>query len=109
MKRAELERMTVDELWSLHVEVSKVLQQKIRQEKLGLDDRLRQLVSASRLYPLVSPKYQNPDQPSQTWTGRGKQPRWLVAQLKLGKRIDDFKVQPRIESRDAARSPQSGN
>jgi DNA-binding protein H-NS len=38
------------------------------------------------------PKYRNPDQPSETWAGRGKQPRWLVAQLRSGKRIDDFKI-----------------
>jgi len=27
-----------------------------------------------------------------TWTGRGSQPRWLVAALKDGKRIEDFVV-----------------
>jgi H-NS histone family len=27
----------------------------------------------------VFPKYRNPDQPAETWTGRGKQPRWPTA------------------------------
>lgn len=27
----------------------------------------------------VAPKYRNPNDPSQTWTGRGKQPLWLAA------------------------------
>ena len=45
-----------------------------------------------RPYPAVVPKYRNPERPSETWAGRGKQPRWLAAQLKSGKRIDDFRI-----------------
>jgi DNA-binding protein H-NS len=30
----------------------------------------------------VAPKYRNPDDPSQTWTGRGKRPLWFAAALK---------------------------
>lgn len=30
----------------------------------------------------VAPKYRNPEDPSQTWTGRGKRPLWFVAALK---------------------------
>ena len=63
--------------------------------KLQLEERLKQLegpVSERRPYPPVSPKYRNPDQPSETWAGRGKQPRWLVAQLDLGRRIEDFSI-----------------
>ncbi|MCA1458826.1 H-NS histone family protein [Bradyrhizobium sp. BRP22] len=97
--------MTVDELWTLHVEVSQLLQQKIQQEKLRMDERLRQLASAGRSYPPA--RYWNPDQPSATWTGRGKQPRWLVAQLKLGKRIDDFRVQPQSKGRVSDHPAQS--
>ena len=96
MKRAELDRMSTDDLWSLHVEVSQLLQQRIQQEKQRLEERLKRLqtpVSGRRPYPPVSPKYRNPDQPSETWAGRGKQPRWLVAQLKSGRRIEDFSIQ----------------
>ena len=96
MKRTELERLNTDDLWSLHVEISQVLQQRIQQEKLRLEERLKLLqtpvVSGRRPYPPVSPKYHNPDQPSETWAGRGKRPRWLVKQLKSGKRIDDFRI-----------------
>jgi DNA-binding protein H-NS len=45
-----------------------------------------------RPYPPVVPKYRNPERPSETWAGRGKKPRWLAAQLKSGKRIDDFRI-----------------
>ena len=30
----------------------------------------------------VAPKYQNPEDPAQTWTGRGRQPGWFAAALK---------------------------
>ena len=94
-KRIELDAMSVEDLWSLHVDLSQMLQQRIQAEKLRLEERLKQLeapVSGRRPYPLVPPKYRNPDQPSETWAGRGKQPRWLVAQLRSGKRIDDFRI-----------------
>lgn len=48
--------------------------------------------SIRRPYPVVMPKYRNPERPSETWAGRGKTPRWLTAQLKSGRRIDDFRI-----------------
>ena len=110
MKQTELDRMNTDDLWSLHVEVSQLLQQRIQQEKLRLEERLKLLrtpVSEPRPYPPVPPKYRNPDQPSETWAGRGKQPRWLVAQLRSGKRIEDFSIRVRkkrqISNADSSR------
>ena len=32
------------------------------------------------------------DEAGNTWTGRGNRPRWLVAALSSGKKIDDFAV-----------------
>ena len=98
MKRTELDGLSTDDLWSLHIEVSQLLQQRIQQEKLQLEERLKRLqapVSGRRPYPPVLPQYSNPDQPSETWAGRGKRPRWLVAQLKSGRRIEDFRIQVR--------------
>src|SRR5215467_13451785 len=40
----------------------------------------------------VAAKYANPDDPSQTWSGRGRKPRWLAARLKAGDRIDKFLI-----------------
>ena len=110
MKRVELDGMSADDLWSLHVELSQLLEQRIKQEKVQLDERLKRLqtpVSERRPYPPVSPKYRNPDQPSETWSGRGKQPRWLVAQLRLGKRIEDFSIRVRNKSHVSSRRAES--
>jgi DNA-binding protein H-NS len=40
----------------------------------------------------VAAKYVNPDDPSQTWTGRGRKPRWLAAKLKEGERMEKFLI-----------------
>jgi DNA-binding protein H-NS len=95
MKQVNLERLSTDDLWTLHAKVSEVLGQRIQREKLLLEERLRRLrvpESGRRPYPFVLPKYCNPDRPSETWAGRGKQPRWVVAQLKAGRRLDDFRI-----------------
>jgi DNA-binding protein H-NS len=102
MERADLGKMSIDDLWSLHVEVARLLQERIKSEKLALEERLRILkapIVARRPYPPVSPKFRNPDKPSETWSGRGKRPRWLVAQLKSGKRIDDFRIRKLTKKR----------
>ena len=40
----------------------------------------------------VPPKYRNPSNPAETWTGRGKQPRWLAAFVAKGKKLEDFLI-----------------
>lgn len=40
----------------------------------------------------VAIKYRNPEKPTETWTGRGRQPKWLVAALKKGAKVGDFAV-----------------
>jgi DNA-binding protein H-NS len=40
----------------------------------------------------VPPKYQNPADPSQQWSGRGMKPKWLTEQLGKGAKIEQFKI-----------------
>ena len=103
MRANNLRLMSVDELWTLHEEISSILERRLAEEKAALERRLRQLKPqgasnvfqrARRPYPRVLPKYRNPAQPAETWSGRGKQPRWLTAQLRSGKKLDDFRIQP---------------
>jgi DNA-binding protein H-NS len=42
-----------------------------------------------RHYPV---KYINPENPSQTWTGLGLQPRWLRGEIEKGKELEDFRI-----------------
>src|SRR5260370_42613667 len=107
--------MSSDELWALQVEIIAVLARKISVEKRQLEERLRKLRASGastentrherRPYPQVFPKYRNPAKPSETWAGRGKQPRWLNAELQSGKKIEDFLIRT-ADDRSARRSLQ---
>jgi len=40
----------------------------------------------------VAAKYADPANPDNTWSGRGRKPKWLVAQLDQGKSVEDFAI-----------------
>ena len=40
----------------------------------------------------VPPKYRNQANPEQTWTGRGKQPRWMAEEVAKGRKPEDFLI-----------------
>jgi len=40
----------------------------------------------------VEPRYRSKKNVADTWTGRGKQPRWLVAELESGAKLEDFLI-----------------
>lgn len=107
-KKIELESMSLDDLWTLHEKVSAILSTRIKAEKYELEKRLAilnrgvdgigQTTGSSstngkqrRKYPRVLPKYRNPVT-SETWSGRGKRPRWLVAAMKSGRKIEEFRI-----------------
>jgi DNA-binding protein H-NS len=113
MKKLNFEGMPLDDLWALYEQIGTVLSSRIVVEKQQLEKRLAHLHGRNerdqsildvrtshdgphrprRRYPKVFPKYQNPAVPSETWSGRGKQPRWLVSALKAGRTIEDFEIQ----------------
>ncbi|RBK87351.1 DNA-binding protein, partial [Xanthomonas oryzae pv. oryzae] len=47
---------------------------------------------AGRKLGKVPPKYRNPANAQETWTGRGKQPRWLAELTAAGKKVEDFLI-----------------
>ena len=122
MEASDFDSMSIDELWSLHEELATTLAARLTSEKAMLEARLKRLNRPDtgerqakltvlngerRPYPAVVPKYRNPDDSSETWSGRGKRPRWLVALLKAGKQIDDFRISTNVTAlgnRDANRA-----
>jgi DNA-binding protein H-NS len=98
MESDSLKSKSIDELWSLHEQVTSALVRRIAEEKAKLEERLRRLqpadgaVSSRRPYPKVLPKYQNPRNPSERWSGRGKQPHWVRAQLKAGNKLEHLLI-----------------
>ena len=47
---------------------------------------------APRAPGTVPPKFRNPANPEQTWTGRGKRPHWFSDALKAGKQPQDLAI-----------------
>ena len=99
MKRSDLQSMSVEALWKLHESVTEILAAKIQAEKRELEKRLRQISQPPRLlksdeapvkvprrpYPKVLPKYRNPLDPYETWSGEEKCPDGLALNCKRAK------------------------
>ena len=97
-----LETLTRQELLQLQADVEKAL------KKLEVKNRaaaLRAAEDAAKEFgfslsdlttedgkPASAPKYQTPADPTQTWTGRGRKPKWIVDALESGKDLDELKV-----------------
>lgn len=102
MDERSLTEMAIDELWDLHQSVVVILASKLENQKAELDKRLAQLHAngvrvregeySRRPYPVVTPKFRNPARPDQTWSGRGKRPRWVTELLDAGMSIRDFQI-----------------
>ena len=97
-KTKSFELMTVDELWLLYGgaqsgSVSSTYVGKTRAGKAPRAASARKQGCAppkpwvitptkgDRRYPRVLPKYRNPDEPLEIWSGRGKTPRWLIGSI----------------------------
>jgi DNA-binding protein H-NS len=95
MPNFSLASMSVDALLKLREDINKVLDRKANE----LRSQLSMLGHAptnkmGQRGPLkgrkVPPKYRSPS--GETWAGRGARPRWLVAAIKRGKKVEDFLI-----------------
>lgn len=118
MSKLDIARLSTDDLWKIHETVAEVLADRIIAEKAVLDSRLallkqprpfkpqsgevnKEAVRPKRKYPKVLQKYWNPQDHSQTWSGRGKQPYWVAKLLKSGVKLDEL-IMPQYRKRKAA-------
>jgi DNA-binding protein H-NS len=98
MARVNLSGMTVEALMDLRKRVDETLlkrraviqKQLEKMDLLGGARVVRGGGSALRGRK-VPPKYRSPK--GETWAGRGARPRWLVAALKQGKKLNDFLIE----------------
>jgi DNA-binding protein H-NS len=108
-----LKSMSIDKLSKLRDQVAAALNARVMEERRTVQDHLSKLdllaADGSRgkgvrggLRGEVAPKYRNPDNPAETWAGRGLKPRWLAAALKTGKRLEDFSITAPVKRGRAA-------
>ncbi len=101
-----LDRMSYKELVDLRDRVASAMAARKSAEQAEVKRKIAELAARSgidlseligsskpaRKTAKVKAKYRNPSDPSQTWAGRGRQPRWLVAALKKGQKLESFRV-----------------
>lgn len=101
----DLSTLSLDELKKLQKDVTKAIESfedrarkkalaeaeaVARQHGFTIDQLLGKTTKTKR--STVAPKYANPSDPSQTWTGRGRKPRWIIDNLEKGKTLDDLSI-----------------
>lgn len=103
MARPNLEKMSLKQLLELEAQVQSAIAS-VRERERGevkkamaeLAEKhgfkLQELMGGRGKGKITAPKYANPEDPSQTWTGRGRKPNWLVAKLKKGAKMEAFAI-----------------
>ncbi|WP_102223902.1 H-NS histone family protein [Acidimangrovimonas sediminis] len=68
------------------------LEEKAREMGFSLAELTGTQVGTKRKRSVSAPKYANPADPTETWTGRGRKPNWMIEALKAGKSPDDLLI-----------------
>lgn len=108
MNLPDISALSLAELKSLKKKVSKAIEtHETRQKKAALQTleakakelgfsfaELTALKGAQSRAPATAgvPKYKNPANEEQTWTGKGRRPDWVRAALEAGKSLDDLLI-----------------
>jgi DNA-binding protein H-NS len=90
MRENRLGKMSLKELTALHAKVQAAIDEKRVSERHEMRAKMEDMARASGFSVAeifgsrrgkggkVAAKYRNPKDPSQTWTGRGRRPNWMV-------------------------------
>ncbi len=108
-----IQYMSLEDLVALQNEINKLLGKKQSEQKSKLAEQFKELAKksglelgvitwseemekaakkAERKKKKYHPKYRNPENPEQTWTGLGMKPRWVRALLDQGKTMEDLVI-----------------
>lgn len=101
----DINALSLKELKDLQSQVARAIasyeDRKKKEAVAELEDRARQMgftlaellgTAPVRKRAPASAKYANPANPSETWSGRGRKPRWFEAALAEGKSPEDMAV-----------------
>jgi len=98
-----IEKLSYIELLKLQERVEQAIAEKRAADAQATKEQLRQMAEKAgfdirELYGKRGPKstgfakYRNPKDSSQTWTGRGRKPNWLVDAVKKGAKLESFAI-----------------
>lgn len=102
----DIQKLSLRELKQLQEDVSVAISNQEKLEKRQALEALRELAEAkgftlSELLDnapsqpkkrVVAPKYQNPSNPEETWSGRGRKPKWFEAEIAAGKTVSELEI-----------------
>jgi DNA-binding protein H-NS len=99
MPKVSLSGLNVERLMELRKQIEVVLhkrraeiqQQLERIASLGGETVARRRGTSALKGRKIKPKYRGPK--GETWAGRGARPRWLVAAVKGGKKLENFLIE----------------
>ncbi len=103
-RQSGIEKLNHAELVELRAEIDRLIVERQASERAALKQRLADMAKAQgfsldevlgkgRKRGAVPIKYRDPKNPENTWTGRGRTPRWLVAATKGGRmKKEDFLI-----------------
>jgi DNA-binding protein H-NS len=93
MAKVNLTSMNVEALMSLRNQIDRRLAELRAELEKQLDALIGQPKRKARSSlkgKKVPPKYRS--RSGETWAGRGQKPKWLVAAMKKGRKLDDFLI-----------------
>ncbi len=103
--KLDLNTLSLKELKDLQSQVAKAIsgyEDRRKREALAeLDEKAKAMgfslaelmgITAGRKRSPSMAKYANPANAADTWSGRGRKPRWVEAALKAGKALDDLTI-----------------
>jgi len=102
MAGVNVDKMSLKELLDLEGRVRRAIMNAKERERSELRTKIASLAenagfTVSELFGAgrgkggkVAVKYRNKENPAETWTGRGRQPKWLAARLSKGAKLNDF-------------------
>lgn len=100
-----LEGLSLPELIQLQKELDTLIKDTQKTERVSLRKQMEELAQQSGFTfdevisgpkvtkkSKVKPKYENPQDTEQTWTGRGRKPKWVESELKNGKSLEQLLI-----------------
>src|SRR5277367_6082928 len=111
-----LKSMSIEKLVALKGQVEAAISSKVLEQRRTLESALSRLgrfqggksSKGVRGVGAVAPKYRNPENPAETWAGRGLKPRWLTAAIKSGKKVEDFLIAGSAPAKASGRKTDKG-
>lgn len=106
MKTMDISTYTISELEVLQSELEQELKRRQQEETVAAREQIHAIAQAAGIslselsgstvkiaatkQKNASPRFRNPADTSQTWSGRGRRPSWIVSALSKGGALEDF-------------------